>query len=935
MPPRPRPRRVPVSTYRLQFRPGFGFAEAAALVPYLHALGMTDVYASPLLTPRPGSQHGYDVADPDRLNPELGDAAQFAGFTAFLAKHGMGLLLDIVPNHMAADASTPRWWDVLERGRASANAALFDIDWDAGNGRVILPVLGTSPDAAARDGHLRIHMATDGAVLHDHDRRFPTAPETWGDALRPWLGPLRNAGLTTEADELEAVAAACDSLASRGQDPARGSQSEAVDAVRLALRSWLDHHPVAAVLVSGPWPGSPDDLRSLLGRQHYRLAFWKEGLQQLNYRRFFDVSDLVSVAASEPAVFQATHALILRLVHAGQATGLRIDHIDGIRDPAAYLAMLNKEARSAETPGSPPYIVAEKILAEGEALPDDWPVAGTTGYDFLNALTRVFVDPSGWARLADHAAQHLGVTSTFADAAYDAKAQVLGSLFPAEVRALAARLHNIAQTAVSNPPSQDQLAAALTAVTAALPVYRTYIRDADIRPRDRAFIEQTLDDAVRRGHAGPALDALRSVLLLAPPVVTNDATRGRALDFILRWQQLTGPAMAKGVEDTALYRHIVLTALNEVGGVPEMADDPVEALHRLNAAAAKDHPWTLNATSTHDTKRSEDARARLAAISEFADQWTAALDRWRDLNRPWRSEVRGEPAPSPADEALIYQSLLAAWPLDAAEAPTLRPRLRAYAVKAAREARLRTSWLDPSAEYEAALEAFINGLLDPSRSAEFQREFIPLQRRAAFTGMLNSLAQVVLKVASPGVPDLYQGAEMWDFSLVDPDNRRAVDFARRRAALDQLPADGAAPSPDLRADLRNRWPDGRLKLWVTAACLRARRAHAALFLDGAYQPLHATGDRAAHLCAFARTLGDHAAVAIAPRLTSAIAAPPEFPLGEKWGQTTIPLPDASPGPWLNVFDGRTIPAEGAINAADALAHLPCALLIRAAPAARP
>ena len=813
------------ATYRIQFNPEFGFGHVRRLLHYLQKLGISDLYASPIFAARPGSTHGYDVVDPGRLNPTLGTQDDFAILAAGLEQCNMGLLLDIVPNHMVAGSENAWWSDVLANGRESRWAVFFDIDWSAG-GKIVLPVLDRSLRDALDAGELRIETDERGSTLRYHDHSFP-------------------------------------------------------------LRVGTD----------------TGDIERALSQQHYKLAYWREA--SLNYRRFFDVGDLVGVRQEDEDVFQAIHALVLQLVESGTVSGLRVDHIDGLFDPAQYLARLANLVPTAN-------LIVEKVLAGEERLPEVWRVAGTTGYEFLNAVNGLFVEPEGLEALQNANAKFAGGSQSFADVVFDSKLQVARDLFPAELRRLARELAAFASAEVS----LEELADAVAVVAAAFPVYRTYISDLEMSSRDRDVIEQAVSEARRRADSSVALDVLERVLLLDVPAEQREACPR----FVMRWQQFTGPVAAKGLEDTALYRYNALLSMNEVGADPGglRAVSPV-ALHEFNIRRQEHTPHSLNATATHDTKRGEDVRARLNVLSELADEWVEHQRRWSELNSGLKTSLHGEHSPSANDETLIYQTLVGAWPLHDRELPEFRERLHAYVIKAAREAKERTSWLDPDQDYERALTGFAEALF---ASQPFLDAFLPFQRRVAEHAVTNSLAQVVLKIASPGVPDIYQGTELWDLSLVDPDNRRPVDFAKRARLLDEISQ--SEPSIELAQELLSNWQEGRIKLYITHKCLSFRRANAALFSEGDYVALEVVGRHAERVLAFARRNEDTWAVAVIPRLVARLGSPP---LGDVWRDTSVVLPDTAPKRWSNVFTGELLTApNGAISLAITFAVLPISLL---------
>jgi (1->4)-alpha-D-glucan 1-alpha-D-glucosylmutase len=845
--------RVPVATYRLQFNAQFTFADARKIVPYLAALGITDVYASPILRARKGSMHGYDTVDATMLNPELGTEEDFAELCAELRRHDMGLVLDIVPNHMAVSHENPWWTSLLENGPQSRYVHYFDIDWR--DDKVLLPILGRPYGEALESKEIRLGFDAEGFFFAYYDKRLPLAPHSYPLILRDCVDAVPAEGVGVELRDLV-------------QDEAVVTNSRFLKETLLRIYEQSDDFRSALDAAVWQFNEDADRLDELLSAQWYRLAYWRIASEAINYRRFFDVTDLVGIRVENPEVFEARNRRILDLIAEGNVTGLRVDHIDGLHDPAGYLTRLQhrlvgeESGRPARPPGEggtpalqPMYVVVEKILAPDETLPASWPVAGTTGYDFLDVVNRVFVDPNG-----------LPADRSFEDLVYERKKQVIDQLFSGEMRALGTHLGTLAaadRNARDLAPSE--LLAALVEITACMPVYRTYIRNDEISPWDREILGRALEEARRRSSLEDRnFKFLRRVLHLEVP---------SAADFVMRWQQFTPRVMAKGVEDTAFYNYNRLVSLNEVGGDPgRVSGDPVAEFHARNERIARDWPHTMNATSTHDTKRAEDVRARIDVLSEIADEWQRWVRKWtRDAD----------------EKLLIYQTLIGAWPIDAA-------RLTAYVEKAAREAKTHSSWLSPNIEYESALKDFAAGLLDDER---FMKSFLRFHRRIAFHGFLNSLAQVVLKIFSPGVPDFYQGTELWDYSLVDPDNRRPVDYASRADALRRLPA--------------YNWKDGSIKLFVIARSLAVRAS-------GGYRPLDTGTPNAV---AFLR--GDDLLVVV-PRLTTQLVKPPHLPLGDVWRDHAV---DVS-GRWRNVFTEEVV--EGApLMLRSLLASFPVGVFARA------
>ena len=796
--------RIPVSTYRVQFNRDFRFVDALHIVDYLHDLGITDLYASPILKARPGSTHGYDVIDPTQINPEIGTPAEFDELVSALQAKGMGLVLDIVPNHMAASVDNPWWFDVLEKGQDSPYAAFFDVNWESE--KVLLPILGKPYGEALDNEELVLKIENGRPVLQYYEQRLPIAA---------------------------------------------GAENMNVDQV--------------------------------LSRQHYRLAFWRKAADGINYRRFFDISDLVAVRAERDDVFQATHEYVLKLVDEGKVTGLRIDHIDGLLDPKAYLDRL------PET-----YVVTEKILGGNEHIPCDWHTHGTTGYDFVNFTNGAFIDREGFHKIERTYSDFVQSDSTTVDVFRKRKRQVMRELFAGEVAAL---VHRLSQLAEEDRHARDlateELKEAFVSVTACLPVYRTYIRDENISETDRAYIE----DAITVSGKGPAFDFLRRVLLVDPAWYLQQR-KADYLDFVMRWQQFTGPVMAKGLEDTTFYVHNPLISVNEVGGDSNGPESyfGIEEFHRRNLARHARWPHTMNASSTHDTKRSEDVRTRINVLSEMPIEWARCLRRWRR----WTTTAS---APAPNEQILIFQSMLGAWPIES-------DRLKQYVRKALREGKTHTSWINTDEKYENRVLSFVDSLY---ANKAFLTDFERFQKKVAYFGALSSLCQLVLKITSPGVPDFYRGTDIWDLSLADPDNRRPVDFSSRVEMLTTLKK---KVSP---GQLLKSWADGRLKLYLTWKLLNFRRAHSDLFLQGEYIPLQVTGARADHIIAFARHVHDEWCVVAVPRLLAKLGRGKNI-----WEDTSIQLPPEAPSHWTNILTSGEV--NSPMSASALFSTLPHAVL---------
>ncbi len=831
-----------------------------------------------------------------------------------LRRRGMRLLLDVVPNHMSATAENPWWADLLESGRRSRYADWFDIDWsrsfESKGGKVVLPVLGGEYESILESGELTLALEEAGLAIRYHERVFPVDPATYDTVAKV----CSNGRVRTLLERIAATARRPGADVSRLKRLLwRMSRTDA--SARAALSVVIRRH-------------AGDRLDDLIGRQNYRLVHWHRAASEINYRRFFNITDLVCLRIEKPAVFAARHALLLRLVSSKDVSGVRIDHIDGLADPAGYLRRLRRRL------GPGVWLLVEKILDAGEILPPGWPSEGTTGYDFLDHVTRLQVDPAGVRRLRDRAARALGPAVTFEKIAHDCKVRIARRHFIGEMRDMASWLRAL-DPARSAGISSGALSAAIIELTAALPVYRTYTAAGPPSPEDARIIRSALRRARRRGpDLGSAAWALLRETLVPPRRARRSPARERARrEFVSRWQQFTGPIMAKGVEDTALYAWPGLLSLNEVGGNPSGGALPVASFHREMKGRLRRTPRALSATGTHDTKRGEDMRARISVLSEIADEWDRHVETWRRINRRAATKVEGTHVPREDEELFIYQTLIGSWPVDGRGLPGYRERLRQYLVKAAREAKRYTSWISTDTEHEEALVRFVDRILDDPPYAGFRRSFDELRARIGPAGAVNGLAQVILRNTAPGVPDLYQGAELWDQRLVDPDNRRPVDFERRRRILDRLRAADGAAGPSLAASLLDAWPDGRIKMFVTWKSLAARRARPNLFDRGRYVPIRTVGPRAGHLCCFARSLGPDWALVVAPLRVMGLAGRSGFPLGrEAWAGTNLDLPRGAPPGWVDTLGGatrRAVATRGrlSLEVAGLLDTIPVALLL--------
>ena len=940
--------RIPSSTYRLQFNREFTFARARAIVPYLDALGISDCYASPYFQARAESLHGYDITDHNKLNDAIGSRAEYDAWIAELHARGMGQVLDFVPNHMGIGEPRNLWWaDVLENGPSSVYAPYFDIDWRPLKSdlrdKVLIPILGDQYGRVLERGELRVHFEGGAFFLRYFEHEFPIAPGTYRHILQVALEQLAEQKDEGFYAELQSIITALDYLPRRTEtDPQRiAERAREKEIIKRRLeRRCQEAPPVlpaiekALTIINGIAGDSRsfDALDALLQEQAYRLAFWRVAAEEINYRRFFDVNDLAAIRMELPEVFDATHRFLLELVGTGAVTGLRIDHPDGLYLPDEYFEKLQR--RCAKTLGArlPPdgraiYLPVEKILSASEKLRSDWPVHGTTGYDFMNEVIGLLVDSSAERALTRTFHKFIGHTFNFGDLIYANKRLVMRLSLANDVNVLGSLLDRLSEeNRWYRDFTLDALTLAVRETIACFPVYRTYLApDRPVSDADRAVIERAVAAAKRRN---PALEEsvfhfLRDILLFRFPENLSEEERAEHVNFVLKFQQSTGPIMAKGLEDTTFYIYNRLGALNEVGGEPQRFGLSVEAFHRQNAERLERWPATLLATSTHDTKRSEDVRARMVAISEMADLWRRSLGRWRTLNRRWRRIVNETEVPDPNEEYLLYQTLLGTWPfspfrqLSENSRAEYVARIQQYMAKAMKEAKLNTSWVQPNELWEAAVAEFIARILDPSPRNRFLESFIPVAEEAARIGAINSLAQTLLKLTSPGVPDIYQGNETWDFSLVDPDNRRPVDYTKRKEMLDAL---GAA-TPE---DLLGNWMDGRIKLFLTHRLLKFRRENAELFARGSYTPLGLTGEFADCGVAFAREFDGRSIVVLAPRLSARVGFPP---ISEAWGKTAAQLLNDSLLRVQNLFTGEIVASEdSSLPLARAFRQLPFAVL---------
>ncbi len=985
---------IPRATYRIQFNQDFTFADAERVTAYFARLGISHVYASPYLKARSGSTHGYDIVDHNAFNPEIGDEAAFVSFSEALNQHGLGQILDFVPNHVGIGRADNAWWlDVLEWGEDSPYAEYFDIEWNSPHvelrHKVLVPFLGDHYGRVLEAGDLKLRFdAGSGSFsMWYYEQRFPITPGEYSRIFRAILIDYRR-GQTDDQTviELEDLLVGFRDLGD-WSPTIRQPAMRRTEAERLR-NEWVNlvrRTPALAEAIERTLAGINERradreillwVHELLEAQHYRLAYWRVAAEEINYRRFFQINELAGIRIELPTVFEATHRLVLELIRQRRIHGLRIDHIDGLFDPKQYLERLQRRARevlappaqaqdpNAERPleqsseqaaeditedsdAAPFFVLVEKILAPHERLREDWPIAGTTGYEFLNRVHGLFVDPAGEAPLRRIYERFIGEPVSFEETAYDSKRQVMDFELASELRVLANEYNRLTESSwLTRDYTLVGLRQALREVVACFPVYRTYVDGNGASPHDRRDIEWAVSHARRRSVRADktVFDFIHSALTTDLSSAPSPYNRREVRRLAMKFQQYTGPVAAKGVEDTAFYRYNRLVANNEVGGEPTRFGTTVSAFHKITQDACRRWPSAMLATATHDTKRGEDARMRIDVLSEMPTEWGRHVRRWATLNHRRKLIVNDQPAPTANDEYLFYQALVGSWPVEFHETAELEPeavdrfreRISTYMIKAVREAKTHSSWINPNSEYEDALLALVGRCLNISRSNPFLVDFRAFHRQVAVAGMLNSLSQAVIKLTAPGIPDIYQGCELWDLSLVDPDNRRPVDFVDREQRLARLDDAIKQQGAGLAPELLQQWPDGTVKLFLTWRLLSLRRERPRVFEESSYIPVEAVGGRAEHVCAFLRGNGEMQVLTIAPRLIRRLLTADNSVHGERvWGDTALLLPPAAGDhEWVDLFTGVALTAEDAgddrrrIAVKDALQAFPVSVLVR-------
>jgi (1->4)-alpha-D-glucan 1-alpha-D-glucosylmutase len=928
---------VPSATYRIQFNSSFGFQSLRKIVTYLAELGISDIYASPVFKARKGSLHGYDVVDPTELNPELGTAEDFAVLVEELSRSGLGWVQDVVPNHMAFTFENSLLMDVLENGQGSKYLAFFDIDWEHDyenlKGRILAPFLGRFYGEALEDAEIMLDYDPQGLTVRYYDMAFPLRIQSYHNVFSMGLASLK-ARLGEEHPDFIRLLGALYVLKTLASDEDTTDLRVEIRFVkRMLWEIYSRNRDVKEIIdenirtING-LPGRPESfnlLDDLLSGQLFRLSYWKVATKEINYRRFFNINELISLRVQDEAVFEHIHKYILQLIEEGVVSGLRIDHVDGLYDPKRYLKRLRAKAPEA-------FLVVEKILGFEEDLRNDWPVQGTTGYDFMNYANGLFCERKN-ERTFDRIYSRLtGFMGGFSDLVLAKKRLII-------VEHMAGDVNNLAQS-VKGIFSRDRHASDITMfglrraileVLAAFPVYRTYINDRVISEDDRIYIEEAVNKATA---ANPALihefKFIRRFLLLNYPSYLDEEEKRDWLKFAMRFQQFTGPLMAKGLEDTVFYVYNRLISLNEVGGRPDRFGCSVKEFHSRNSRRQALWPHSLNATSTHDTKRGEDVRARINVLSEIPGEWERNVRNWNRINKGKKSRVRDAYVPDRNDEYFLYQTLLGAFPYAEDDYPVFVDRIKEYIIKAVREAKVHTEWIKPDMAYETAYLSFLEKILDPLEGNAFLREFLPFQKKISHYGMLNSLSQALIKITAPGVPDLYQGTELWDLNLVDPDNRRPVNFEHRVALLDDIRKRAEEDPLKFINELLASPQDGRIKLFLVYQALQARKNALTVFQHGGYIPLRTLGRFERSVIAFARRHDEAWALSIAPRFLCAVVEEGKYPVGsEVWQDTLVILPSPSPKIYRNIFTHEKVAGGELLAVGEILRSFPVGLLMSA------
>jgi len=928
--------KIPTATYRVQFNADFGFAQARDIADYLAELGISTVYASPIFRAKRGSSHGYDVVDTNSLNPDLGTDQEFDALIKVLKKYGIGWIQDFVPNHMAFDGENEKLMDVLENGEHSKYYNFFDVEWnhfDEGlRNRLLAPFLGRHYGESLDAGEIALRYNDNGFHIHYYDLNLPLKIGSYSLILTHELSEL----IKKMGDENPALIKFHSIMHSLNTLPSLQTDLTGRDNQILFIKSMLwelyttnddIRNFIDEKISILPGDNTPDDnlnfLDGLLAEQFFRLSFWKVASEEINYRRFFNINGLICLRMENEYVFDQTHILLLKMIKDKKISGLRIDHIDGLYDPTGYLRRLRDKAEDL-------FIVVEKILDVTEELPSLWAVQGTTGYEYLNYLNGIFCNENNGSSMNKLYYSFTGMKTSYEAILYEKNQLIIEKDMTGDVDSLAHLLKNISgKDRYGNDMTLYGLKKAIIEILALFPVYRTYMRHDHCSDADRHLIQETLIKALSLHPA--LLNELKFIeqfLLLEFSEYHTEEDKANWYHFISRFQQLTGPLMAKSLEDTTLYVYNRLLSLNEVGSSPDRFGTSVTAFHDFILKRSRRLPHSMNATSTHDTKRGEDVRARINVLSEMPELWESNLRKWSRLNRKKKKSIKGKTIPDKNDEYFLYQTLIGAFPFNTGEVESFKDRLKEYAIKAVREAKVHTEWLKPDTDYEKYYISFIDKILKSSNQNRFLKEFLPFQEMIAHYGMFNSLSQTLIKITSPGVPDFYQGTEFWDLNLVDPDNRRPVDYGLRKWLFNEMRSRESVDRLKLLEELLSTKEDGRIKLFLIYKALLVRNKERDLFKKGAYIPLETAGRHKNSILSFAREYKPLWMITIAPRFLTDVVRENKYPFGMKvWHDTHIQLPDQAPSTWQDMITGLTFTVDKKLSVGEVLKHFPVALLL--------
>ena len=926
--------RIPVATYRIQFNRDFPFNHANEIIDYLYELGISDLYASPIFKARIGSTHGYDIVDQNQLNPELGKQEDFDQLMEKIKNQGMGWLQDIVPNHMAYDSQNKYLTDIFEYGADSDYLDFFDIDWehphDDLRGRVLAPLLGDFYGNCLENGQLTISYEDEVLYVNYYSLKFPLKIESYTYLVSHRLKELEGRLGRRHPNVIKLLGVLYVLKNIPNEKSIQDRRSQALFAKGLLWELYQENTDINKFVdenieyLNGKTddPESLNDLDQLLSQQIFRLSYWKVGAEELNYRRFFTVNELISVKVEDEKVFNKTHDLIFKLVRSGKFTGLRIDHIDGLYNPLQYLQSIREKVGNV-------YLTVEKILEIEEELPSDWPIEGTSGYEFLIYVNSLFCQGKNEDRFSQIYRDATGLTASFKQLLIAKKRLIADRNLAGDADNLAGLLKRIAgQYRYGRDLTLHGLQTAILEVLVRFPVYRTYINEGQVSEADRYYVQFAVQEAKgKHPELINELNLIEKFLLLEYDPYLSEENKKIWLHFVMKFQQFSGPLTAKGVEDTLFYVYNRFVSLNEVGGAPNHFGISPDTLHQFNKKRAKSLPHTMNTTSTHDTKRSEDLRARLNVISEIPDEWEAQVRTWMALNRDQKTETNGRIIPDGNDEYFLYQNLIGSYPFDEIKYPEFVERVKKFAIKAVREAKFHTAWLRPDSVYEEGYLAFIDKILNPSENNKFLQEFRKFKQKIAFYGIFNSLSQTLIKITSPGLPDFYQGTELWDFSLVDPDNRRPVDYQKRIEFIQEIKSRSQKDILSLIEDLKQTPKDGRIKLFLITQGLAIRKQYLEVYQQGTYIPLEVTGDYGEHILAFGRTYGQTITITVVPRFLTSLVEPKQFPLGKNiWQDTAIKLPEDWTTDWKETITNQSVKGDNLLKIGDILTVFPVALL---------